>query len=339
MKKYKGKKILYIIFLMILFVYILFFTKDKFGKIDYINDFPIGANYSNIAILDKRIFSLEGNILSIYDNSGKEISSEPISLEKASIVGNYNKAIVYKDKMLYIINKNGKIKNSINTEFNILNIKIEEDIIYVVGEKNLNIYDFKGNEISNIETKEKIATFSLSSDKKKILVTTLFLERNVYVSTLYLKDIKENKKVVLSFPNEIIIFSKFLDKENYILVSNRQILYMYDLNISNKRLVSNIKGVGVIKSNIYLLEGDILNIYNLDFDLINTIDLKGEYKYLYAVNDRLFLLNDNTVSEYIRGEIKNTTVVDNILRRVVNNNGLYILMEDSIIKAGLNIGG
>ena len=286
-----------------------------------------------------KFFILKSNILKAYDRNGKELFSDNIPLEKGNIIANYNKAIIFEEKIFYILNDNGKIKQSINVKFNILNIVIRNKNIFVVGDKNLNIYDLNGKTIGNIKTKDKIATFDISKDNKEILVTTLKLEKDIYISSIYLKNLENNKEIVQSFINEIIMYSEYLEDRNYLLVSNRQFLYMTGVEILNKRLAYNIRGIGTTKSNIYLLEGDLLNIYDFEFDLRNSLQLESDYKYLYAINNRLFLLNGNIISEYIRGEIKNISSVDNIKRIIENNNGLYLITNDAIIKVDKYMGG
>lgn len=339
MKKFKKENIIFLLILSILFIFILFFSEDKFSKIEYLDNIPIESKYNNIAILDKKLFILRSNTLTAYNRKGKELFSGTIPLKKGTIIANYNKAVIFEEKILYILNDKGKIKKSINVEFNITNIVIKNNNIFVVGKKDLSIYDLNGKSIGKIKTKDQIATFDISKDNKEILVTTLKLEKDIYSSSIYLKNLEDDKEIVQSFINEIIIYSEYLEDRNYLLVSNRQFMYMSGVEILNKRLAYNIKGVGTIKTNIFLLDGDKLNIYDLEFNLRNSLQLEGDYKYLYAVRKRLFLLNGNTISEYSRGEIKKVNAVDNIKRVIENNNGLYLITNDIIMKVESYIGG
>ncbi|HHX67326.1 MAG: hypothetical protein WAO56_02140 [Miniphocaeibacter sp.] len=339
MKKLKkfNKKLFGFIILLVFFVVIIFLLFNlKAGSIGSMEKIPFEGDYTNIAILDEGIYLLKTNNLKSYDETGKEKISVNIPVEKGHLVGDNNKLVIYENKNLYIVNSNGKIEESLKMKFEIKNIEIKDNIIYISGDKELVLMDFKGKQVDTIKTKSAITTAIMSEKQKELIVTTIDLIDNVYKSKIYLKNIKEDTEISQSFAGEVIMFSEYIDNDRYLLISNKQAIIFDDFNIESKRRISEFKGAGILKSNIYILEGDSLNIYDFDFKLINSIQLKEDYSNLFVSDNRVFLIGKNNYSEYIRGKVDNAKTVSDVQKIIKTENGLYLIHKDSVTKVNEN---
>lgn len=330
LKKINKKLLGFTLLLVFVIVIILLLFNFKTSNIGHMEKIHFEGDYSNIAILDEAIFILKSNNLKAYDETGKEKISVNIPVENGHLVGNNNKLVIYENKNLYIINANGEIAESIKMKFEIKNVEIKDDIIHISGEKELVLMDLKGKQIDSIKTNSAIATSIMSENNKELVVTTIDLIDNVYKSNIYLKNLKENTEINQSFVGEIIMFSEYIDKDRYLLISNKQAIILDDFDIQVKRRISEFKGAGILKSNIYILEGDSLNIYDFDFKLINSIQLKGDYNNLFISDNRVFLLSKNNYSEYSRGKVDGIISVPDIQKIIKNENGLYLIHKDSV---------
>ncbi|QQK08439.1 DUF5711 family protein [Miniphocaeibacter halophilus] len=319
-----------LLFVLIIIGLVVLLFNLKTNNIGHMEKIPFEGDYSNIAILDKEIYLLKSNNLKSYDEIGKEKISVNVPVENGHLVGNNNTLVIYENKNLYILNSDGKIEESIKMKFEIANIEVKDKTIYVSGEKELVLIDLKGKQIDSIKTNSAITTSTMSENQKELIVTTIDLIDNVYKSNLYLKDLKNDTKINQSFVGEVIMFSEYIDKDRYLIISNKQAIILNDFEIQSKRRISDFKGAGVLKSNIYILEGDSLNIYDFDFKLINSIQLKGDYNNLFVSDNRVFLLSKNNYSEYIRGKADTVISVPDIEKIIKTENGLYLIHKDSV---------
>ncbi len=334
-----NKKILFfsliIIFVIISIIYIFTINSTSLG---FSSNIPFEGDYKNIGILDDRIFLLKGKSLESYDEEGSNLLKSTVPTKTGSITGDKNKVIFYDKKKIYIIDKKGNIENSKTVKFEIRNIKLENDIIFIVGYNDILLLDLKGKEITSLKTDKDIATYELSEDNNILLVTTIGLDKDRYKSDIYIKYIDEDELISQTFDGEIIMYTQFLDKEEFLIASNKQILRMKNFEILAKRRITDFKGVGVLKSNVYLLEGDVLNVFDLDFNLSNALELKGDFNNLFVVNNKVILTNKNNCVEYSKGMLENSRSLDDVHRIIVNGNGLYLIHTNSITRGDLKLG-
>ena len=337
LKKF-NKKILFFFFIIIIaIVSVIYLISVSGGSLGSSSNIPFEGDYKNIGILDDRVFLLKGKSLESYDKDGNNLSKSTVPSETGTITGDKKNIVYYDNKKIYIIDKKGNIENSKTVKFEIKNIKLENNIIFISGHNNLLLLDLKGNEISSLKTDKDITTYELSEDENILLVTTIGLDNNRYKSDLYIKYIDRDEVISQTFDGEIIMYTEFLDNEEFLLASNKQILRMKDFEILAKRRITDFKGVGILKSNIYLLEGDVLNVFDLDFNLSNALELKGDFDNLFIVNNKVILTNKNSYGEYLKGSINNNSI-DDVHRIIVNENGLYLIQRNGITRGDLELG-
>ena len=337
LKKFNKKILFFSVIIIIVVVSVIYLFSVKSGSLGFSSNIPFEGNYKNIGILDDRVFLLKGKSLESYDKDGKSLSKSTVPTETGTITGDKKNIVFYDNKKIYIIDKKGNIENSKTVKFEIKNIKLENNIIFIAGHNDLLLLDLKGKEITRLKTDKDITTYELSENKNILLVTTVGLDNNRYKSDLYIKYIDRDEVISQTFDGEIIMYTEFLDKEEFLLASNKQILRMKDFEILAKRRITDFKGVGIVKSNIYLLEGDVLNVFDLDFNLSNALELKGDFDNLFVVNNKVILTNKNSCGEYSKGSINNNSI-DDVHRIIVNENGLYLIQRNGITRGDLELG-
>lgn len=334
-----------IVILLLCFLFLIFFivfitTKVKDASIvGNINKIPINENYNNIAILDNGLYILENSNLKLYGGKNGEIFSKNIPFSNGKLVGNNNKLVIFQGNEFSIFDENAKVDKKIKINYEILDVEIKNDNIFIVGKHNISVYDLNGEIITSLKTKDQIATFDLSKNKTELVVTTLDIVNGIYKSDLYIKNVEENKYISQTFSNQIIMFCEYLDNDQFMIISNKEILILNDFEIISKKHVYNFKGIAMLNLNIYLLEGNKLNVYDLDFNLVNSTTLKDDYTNIYADSNKVILYNKEKCSEYAKGKIKITKDIKNVKRTIINENGLYFINENSVKRADILLGG
>ncbi|WP_100066098.1 DUF5711 family protein [Miniphocaeibacter massiliensis] len=343
-KKMKNKKIKIIfIVLTLIIVVTLVFLKIRFGNkvVGDMKNIPFNGNYKNIAILDEEIYILNGNNIKSYDKEGKDKISSTIPINDAKIIGESNKLFVYDNKNMYILDSEAKILKKLEIPFEIEYVNLKKEIIYIVGEDNYECYDFEGELITKGEIEDAISTISVSSEKTNLVVTSLSSTEDNFKSNIYLKDIEENKEIKQTFLDEVIMHSEFVDDERYLTVSNKQIIVFENFQIINKIMIDDFKDISISDSNIFVLKGDILNVYDFDLKIETSVELESDFKNIYAEGNKAALIGGNNYGYYKHkgDKISELYSVEDIQGYIINNNGLYLLHTDTVTKAKLSVGG
>lgn len=341
LKKINKRLVLFIVIIVAIIASIFLFASKakKSGIIGNIDKISIGEDYNNTVILNKAVYIFNNSNLKSFDETGKQVFSKAVPINSGKMVGDKNNLVIFEGNKFSILNDEGKVEKNINMKYEILDIEVKNESIFVVGEKEISVYDLEGEKITSQKTKDRIATFDISKNKGELIVTTIDLVNGLYKSDIYLKDVEKNKFISQTFLNEIIMHSEYLNNEEYVLVSNKEILILEDFHINSKKRVVDFKGMGILNSNIYLLEGKNLNVYDFEFGLVNTTKLKDDYTRIYTDSQRVIVFNEKKCSEYARGKIKESVDIKDSQRIIINDNGLYFIHNNAISRADLLLGG
>ncbi len=337
-KKFRYLFILLIGVVLSICIFMIFkFTSTPIGNM---RNIPFNGNYKNIAILEKEICILEENNLKIYDEEGNEIKNVTLETSEGKLEGSNNKLFVSSKDAVYILNNQGTLIKKLEIPFETKNTKVDENL-YVFGDKQFQIYDLEGKLILEDAFKSVISTMSLSSNKEKLVATTLDATKDNFKSDLYLNNIKDNKDASQTFINEVIMYSKFIDEDRYLTVSNKQMILFDSFAIVNKVMLNDFKDISFSDSNIYLLNGDLLNVYDFDLTLKVSIELEVDFSSIYCEGSKVILIGTNNYGYYKDKSTKLNKIVDTeeVYGHIINNNGLYLLHSDSVTKIDLGILG
>jgi hypothetical protein len=208
---------------------------------------------------------------------------------------------------------NGIGKKSVKLDI-IRDIDINNNFDYVEYDKNLIYYNDKV--LKNISPSGK-ELFSVAFDIKN-----LNLESNIYIDIL-----DKDKNIAYSVDKEgNVVVKKSMNKNGLLYKSMDNDSYLYAYRKDNK---------------------DIVNIYDYEFKLVKSIDIKGAVTNIEYSSTGIYIVSINTenrvkstVSKYdYNGNLKNTKDVNNsiILDIILNEDNIYMIEKNIISKISMDL--
>lgn len=346
-KSHKGFKI----FILLLLIVVLFFSNDKNQAkfiqayksltirektLEEIKSINLDTNIDEIGLFDKDIALWGNNKLSIKDIGGNLLLEKQFNFVNPHIVfGQKSSYIMDKSSGdIYIIDKKGETLERINLDRQINNMLVDEDNIIVhtkdEDEENLIFFSSEGVflRIHPIEDKD-ILTYDIDSSNDRYLVSHLNIEDQL-ISEVSIYSINGELIDRVQIPNEIIIFTEFLD-EDLIALTDKCLYYINDSKIHWKKTFSNIKDVILKDDSIYILYGE--NLEEIDFQgrTKERFSIGKDYNRIKDFEDYILVIADDNLLG-IQGDreilnYKHDSFIDDI---IINKNYLAIIDEGSL---------
>ena len=279
-KSHKGFKI----FVLLLLVGIIFFinkgyhvkfieayksltTRDK--SLELMQSFELGLDTDRVGFLQNNIALLSGDKLSIIDIDQEQILEKQFNFEAPEIVFGEKFSYVM-DKStgdIYFINNKGETVERVVLDNKISNLLVNEDNIIVHTkseyEEDLAILDTRGVYLRFHSIEDmNILTYDLDKNKDKYLISNLIVKDQLK-SQINVYSIDGELLNTNEISNEIIIFTKFVDKD-LIVLSDKSLYYIKDDKIHWKKSLTSIRDVILVDKEIYILYGNNLEIINLE---------------------------------------------------------------------------
>lgn len=328
---FKNKKIIAAIGLVILLLAVFFLSRG--GYVKNFTNLPLEGDYSNIVVGSKQVFILKDGYIGSFSQDGKEIKRINLPLKGGNIVGDKDTIVYFSNANIYFLDKSGKIKASQKLNFPIEDCVINDDKVLAVGRNSYSVMDSSAKIISKGAVNGRILTYDLNDEK--VAITSIVKKdetQNNVISFLYsidLKDNKDNKDTILTFPNELIYYSEVFQDGHILTVSNIEARVMSEEVILGKKKVNDFKAARAYKNNIYILEDDKLGVYDLNLINQKKMELKGDFSSL-AIKDKVYLYNSKGFAMYENGMVKDFVQTEEIQDVIVNSSDIFFIHSNSI---------
>lgn len=291
----------------------------------------------NLNYFQDTLIRWQNNTITYFNNDGSDKWVKKYDFNDPEIIFGH-KVIYIIDKStgdIYLMDDKGDTISRIQINKPIFNIKEFSDNIMVhVKEQDkleyLYILDKLGNPITDLETSDNILTYALNNENTKFVYSTIIANETELKSTLFLNGVTGDEEYSLELPNEIILFSDFINTDLIVLTNNRLLLVKNgEVNWSREHQGFNdiiIKGneINLLYDNsleIFDLNGEVKSKINLSIECNRIIDL-GKYIGVHGNKDMVILQNHKEILKYI-GE-------EDILKVLGNNNYIALHYLDKV---------
>lgn len=345
----KKKLIIFILFLLAAISVIIFLIYGKeFPKLSEEKKIYSLENVQSIKIDTLDEFKLFNDGIITYNNQ------KIIFLNYSNRVlwenENTTKQVFLNDKYIFrdtgdkiqAFDKNGRKFILAEIKGNILNVSRENDKVYVVvksaGEKNsLYIVDENNKIIDNKVFKDNVTSVSISDKSEGYSLTTLRLENQTVVNTVYFNLLDDIELWNIWIENEILIKDQIVNN-NVILIGTKNIYYfntngklMWKNGVYNKILDYNInKG----KERIYILYDKEKNAELISYDfegkVKDVVEVPKNVKKIKIYSNKIFAYSEESlylihkgktdkIYEDLEGGISDFIVEDNYIHIISKN--------------------
>ncbi|WFA08336.1 DUF5711 family protein [Tissierella sp. Yu-01] len=310
---------------------------DGFKRNDLELTLDIQYQGENLNYFQDTLIRWQNNTITYFNNDGSDKWVKKYDFDDPEIIFGH-KVIYIMNKStgdIYLMDNKGDTISRIQINKPIFNLKEFSDNIMVhVKEQDtleyLYILDKSGNPITDLETNDNILTYGLGKDNTKFVYSTLMANDTELKSTLFLNKITGDEEYSLELPNEIILFSEFLNSEvvvltntRLLLVKNGEVSWSKEHNGFNDILIKG-NEINLLYDNsleVFDLSGEVKTKINLSIESNQIIDL-GKYIGIHGNKDLAILQNHNEILKYI-GE-------EDILKILGNNNYIAIHYLDKV---------
>lgn len=329
----KGyKKILYIVIIVLILSVLFFLKKDNQDKfINFIENIGMsdkefdkvvtisteGGLVGDFVFYDRGVLVWEGKNLSKFKMDGSKEWERVFDIDQMGLLFGEKNIYGYdKEKgEIHFLNSKGEIIKEVDLETNIKNIvedsgKIIAHIENSEGE-GIVILNKEGDIVEkNIVEASNILTYSSCKDDNRYALSILDLTEGKISSQV--KAFEYGGKILFdSFVlNEIIVYSKFIEADKLLIMSDEGIYCLDDGEISWAKKFKGIKDIHVGEEKINILYGDRLEDMSFDGKTLGSRSFSERYNkvisykkglILYGNEDIMGLKEDKEIFKY-KGE-------------------------------------
>lgn len=319
-KNNKTHKILKLSILLFLLIGLFFIKEENRDKtvsiidsfnnaerdIELVNSINVGEAL-DFELYGENIFVWRGDKLSIYDIDGN------LSLEKQF---NFEEPLIhFGDNYIYVIDKSTsdiyKLDGSGETlerntfDKELFNIKeegkntvyhaktVEFETVYIYDKDNVLIGDhsFRDKSIINYEV----------ANSKKYALALLTLGQNKLLSTLEIYGENNQKLHSLDIDREIILYSKFIGKDDLIVLTDTSIYSIKDDKIMWEKSFKSIKDI-YIEDQIFLLYSNYLEIIDFDGRTVEKVSFTKDFKKIIPFKNDILIYGNEDFSLISNGD-------------------------------------
>lgn len=308
---FKGFKIFLLIFLAISLFFLKednqrklmafldsFVAKEKILKLKY--------SYNDMGDIESLNF-YDGNIVKWTNNKISFLNSDgSLILEKEFDF--FEPEIYYGEKYIYVLDKatgdiysfdsKGNTIHRYQLNKEVYNIKeSHENFIYHVKLPNMetiSVLDKDKVLIGNYSYDDKnILTYNTNKDGSKSLVALLNLDEGILKSHVDIYGINNERLDTLDFVGEIVLYFDFTQKEEIILLTDRNLYFISDGKIMWKKQFDLIRDIYLKKDMIYILYSNYLEVIDFSGRTQNKLGLVEEYDEILPFGENILLYGHN----------------------------------------------
>ncbi|MBJ2356751.1 hypothetical protein JF818_09995 [Sphaerochaeta sp. S2] len=306
----------------------------EIGKIDISMDKVLDTR-ADVFSYNNKIIVNEVNEIALYDHDGNLIERKGINTDSSTLLGmeNYFAVVDNLQGNIYILDYYGGYVGEVNHLGPIEKAVAANNDVFVVitADNHFLVFDYEGNEISNIQLSSgRLLGLDISKDKKLVLVTLLSSDEKKYNSKLITYSLDTNSMLgAHNNYNSIVYGARIYDQ--VILIVDFNGLHAYMINEENSFLWERERTGSLINfeidenGNVYEInerkEVDTFTIHNLvcinkDGKEIFTKELDEDYRSLSLKRGQILLVSDfkililNSAGEEIQSFESNDRVMD-----------------------------
>ena len=308
---FKGFKIFLLVFLAISLFFIRednqkkimafldsFGSKEKILKLKYsIKDID---NVESVNFYDGNIIKWTTNKITFLKTDGSLILEKKFNFTEPEIY--YGEKYIYVfDKAtgdIYSFDGKGNTINRYQLNKEIYNIKeSKENFIYHIKIPNMEIISILDKDkilVGNYSYEDKnILTYNTNKEGTKNLVGLLNLNEGILKSQLDIYGINNERLSSLDFQGEIALYLDFTQKEEIILLTDRNLYFINDGKIMWKKQFDLIKDIFLDKDRFYILYSNYLETIDFTGRTLNKIGFGEDYKEILSFRENILLYGDN----------------------------------------------
>lgn len=308
---HKGFKI-FIIVIIIMLIFIV--NKDSRNKVlEIIQTFtvrekslilsdsiPIEAGVEGISLYDNMIIKYKYNKLSFMKLNGDLFFEKDFNFSNPYVYVK-EKNIYIADKEtgdIYCVDEKGETISRIQLSESLFNLKeIQKGIIAHIktpdGE-GINILNKEGDSIRvHKVNKGNILTFASNKDSSKYILSVIDLE-GILKSITKVYNIEGEELSSIEFPNEVILFSEFID-DDIITLTDKSLYYIKDDKVQWKRQFSNIMDIYKDKEEIYILYENNFEIINFEGRTLDKFVFPKSFNRILKIDKYFLIYGDNDI--------------------------------------------
>ena len=232
-------------------------------------------------LYDNSVVTWDGGKLKFYDKEGEQVD-EILGNGHFTNIYYYDDKVGVLDKQLgdfYLYDTLGGLTSRQDLDTTVFSIIEDEDDIYYHKKLSTNppteaIYLGLSDREEELYTTDKFIVGYKALDNE-IAISELTSENFAYRSILTL--VKRKDKTIYNFDNETVLDISKLSRNKYLAITNKN-LYLLDQGEKNKVEIDGIIDFILEDNKAIILQGNSLNIYNKDLNLVeqHTVDINPQ---------------------------------------------------------------